>query len=123
MVILLLVFPLGVAPVLRLESDAELLSLQNVALAHMILPCFCILAWMDTKRNIVVVTGAIGARVLYALYLSAWVVMRGYSYGWAVFGGISLVCALAHYVLLRMSDFGFWEVLLRAGNPPSMRKR
>ena len=123
MVVLILVFSQSIVSVLRLESDVEVLSLQNMALSHMILPCFCMLAWMDTKRNIVVVTGAIGARVLYVLYLSTWVVIKGYSYGWMVLAGVGLMFAVAHYVLLRMSDFGFWEVLIRAGNPPGMRKR
>ena len=30
--------------------------------------------------------------------------------------------AILHYVFLRLSDFGFWEVFSRAGNPPGMKK-
>ena len=76
---------------------------------------------MDPKRNIVIVTGAIVARAIYAL-LMFWLALHGH---WimAVFGGISLAFAAIHYVLLRLSDFGFWEILSRAGNPPGMRRR
>jgi hypothetical protein len=121
--IAILAFPLWVASVMQLHTEAQVISLRGLSLVHMILPWFCVLAWMDTKRNIVVVTGAIGARIVYALYLGGWILISGYSYSWAVLGGTSLVFALAHYILLRRSDFGFWEVLIRAGNPPGIRRQ
>lgn len=93
------------------------------ALLHLILPCFCILAWMDTKRNIVIVAGAILARVVYGVAMLIYVLAFGAHMVWAVLGGISLFFALIHYVLLRLSDFGLWEVFRRAGNPPGMRWR
>ncbi len=89
-------------------------------LVHLIMPCFCVLAWMDPKRNIVIVTGAVMARAIYGLWLLGWFFLFGQVWWFAVLGGISLVFALTHYILLRLSDFGFWEVLRRAGNPPGI---
>ena len=89
-------------------------------LVHLIFPPFCILAWMDTKRNVAIVTGAIVARVIYALFTFV-MLFFGASWIWAVVGGISLLLAISHYVFLRLSDFGFWEVFSRAGNPPAMK--
>ena len=91
-------------------------------LVHLIFPPFCILAWMDTKRNIAIVSGAILARVIYALFAFALVLLVRASWLWAIAGGISLLLAIVHYVFLRLSDFGFWEVFSRAGNPPAMKK-
>ena len=90
-------------------------------LIHFIFPPFCILAWMDTKRNVAVVTGAILARVIYALFTFAIVLLLRASWIWAIAGGISLLLAITHYVFLRLSDFGFWEVFSQAGNPPAMK--
>jgi len=90
-------------------------------LIHFIFPPFCILAWMDTKRNVAVVTGAILARVIYALFTFAIVLLLRASWIWAIAGGISLFLAITHYVFLRLSDFGFWEVFSQAGNPPAMK--
>jgi hypothetical protein len=120
--VVILVFPAWVASLMQLDSS-QVLFLRGLSLVHWMLPWFCILAWMDTKRNIVVVAGAIGARIVYALYLGGWLVLGGYSYSWSILGGISLTFALVQYVFLRRSDFGFWEVLVRAGNPPGIRKQ
>jgi hypothetical protein len=90
-------------------------------LVHLTLPCFCILAWLDTKRNIVIVTGAIIARVIYALFTVFLVLAIDAHPVWAILGGISLAWAVAHLVLLRLSDFSFWEILKRAGNPPVLQ--
>ena len=63
------------------------------------------------------------ARVIYALFMFLSVLVRGVGWAWAVVGGISLAIAVSHYVFLRLSDFGFWEVFSRAGNPPGVRRR
>ncbi len=94
---------------------------RTFALTHLILPCFCMLAWMDPKRNIVIVTGAIIARVVYALVLAIWIFGEHVPPVFLLFAAISLVFAVVHYVFLRLSDFGFWEILSRAGNPPGVR--
>lgn len=91
-------------------------------LVHLVFPPFCILAWMDTKRNVAIVTGAILARVIYALFTFALVLFAGASWIWTIAGGISLLLAISHYIFLRLSDFGFWEVFSQAGNPPAMKK-
>jgi hypothetical protein len=120
--IVMLGFPTWVASLTQLDSS-QVPFLWGLSLVHLTLPWFCVLAWMDTKRNIVVVTAAIGVRIVYALYLGAWMLLGGYSHYWSALAGISLAFALVHYVLLRRSDFGFWEVLIRAGNPPGIRKQ
>jgi hypothetical protein len=89
---------------------------------HLVFACFYTLAWMDPKRNIVIVTGAIVARLLYAGFMFVSVLMLGVGSTWAFFGVLSLILAVVHYVFLRLSDFGFWEVFVRAGNPPGMRR-
>ena len=92
-------------------------------LVHLVLPCLCIFAWMDTKRNVVIVAGAIVARVIYALVTILAVAFLGARPVWAVLGGISAVLAVLHYALLRLSDFGFWEIVIRAGNPPGLKRQ
>jgi hypothetical protein len=116
---------------LSLLFSSQIMSLMGLSppqeqycfwpLTHLIFPSFCILAWMDTKRNIVIVAGAIIARVVYASFMFAAVLLFRLHPILAVAGGISLLFAATHYVFLRLSDFEFWEVLRRAGNPPSIR--
>ena len=78
--------------------------------------------WMDTKRNVAIASGAIIARVIYALFILLSVLSGNLRPAWAVFGGISVIWAIAHYVFLRLSDFGFWEVFSQAGNPPGLKR-
>jgi hypothetical protein len=118
-----LIFPDWLMRVLGLYGPGDVFHFYLWPLVHLVFPCFCILAWMDIKRNVVIVTGAILARVLYALFMFVSVLVVDAHFVWAIWGGISLAWAVAHYVLLRMSDFGFWEVFSRAGNPPGMRRK
>ncbi len=94
-----------------------------LSLAHLMLACFCVLAWLDVKRNILIAAGAIVTRGSYALFMFLSVWLLHVRPMWAILGGISLAFAGVHYVLLRLSDFGLWEVLVRAGNPPGMRRK
>jgi hypothetical protein len=96
--------------------------LYFLPLIHITFACFYIPAWMDTKRNIVIVASAIIARVIYAGLVFTLVLVASLPPALAVLGGISLLFAVIHYVFLRLSDFGLWEVASRAGNPPGMRK-
>lgn len=91
-------------------------------LAHITFACFCVPAWMNTKRNIVIVASAIVARVSYAAIVLILVLVASLPPALIILGGISLLFAVLHYVFLRLSDFGLWEVLRRAGNPPSIRR-
>lgn len=118
-----LVFPAWVISLMGLDPPPEMFYLQMWPLIHSVFPCFYILAYMDTKRNVVIVTGAIMARVIYALYMFLSILLRGVRWTWAIPGGIGLALAVSHYVFLRLSDFGFWEVFSRAGNPPGMKKQ
>ncbi len=118
-----LAFPGPIASVMGVTYSQGMFCFYFLPLVHLLLPCFCFLAWMDTKRNVVIVTGAIAARVLYALFMFASVLLLHVHPNWAILGAISLALAAVHYWLLRISDFGFWEVVSRAGNPPGMRRR
>lgn len=102
-------------------APQDLFYFYLLPLLHLVFASFCILAWMDTKRNIVIVTGAIATRLLYALLAFVGVLVLGACPIWAIAGAGSLAWAIVHYVFLRLSDFGFWEVLSRAGNPPGAR--
>ncbi|MBN1935408.1 MAG: hypothetical protein JW934_12135 [Anaerolineae bacterium] len=106
-----------------LDYSGARYEFRTFALVHLLLPCFCMLAWMDPKRNIVIVTGAIMARVMYTVVLAIWILIDHVPLAFAVFGGISLLFAALHYLFLRRSDFGFWEILSRAGNPPGVSGR
>ncbi len=98
------------------------LSLQFWPLVHLVFPCFYIMASMDPKRNVVIVAGAILSRLIYAAFMLAAALGRGMGVAWLLDGGISLVLAALHYIYLRRSDFGLWEVFIRAGNPPGIRE-
>ena len=117
-----LLFPARVVSLMGIDTPTEVFTLL-FPLVHLVFPCFCILAYMDTKRNVAIVAGALMARVIYALFLLLPIPFRGVRWTWAVPGGIGLALATLHYVYLRLSDFGFWEVLSRAGNPPGMRTK
>ncbi len=117
----LLIWPQGVAGIFGCTDAA--CTFRPLALVHLTLPCFGLLAWMDPKRNIVIVTGAIIARIIYALALGIWIVTEQLPLNILALGGISLVFAALHYYFLRRSDFGFWEILSRAGNPPGVSGR
>ena len=116
-----LLFPAWVVSLMGIDSPAEVFTIL-FPLVHLVFPCFCILAYMDTKRNVAIVAGALMARVIYALLMLLPIPFRGVRWTWAIPGGIGLALAISHYVFLRLSDFGFWEVFSRAGNPPGMKK-
>lgn len=117
-----LAFPSWLTSVMGIGTPQDAFMFSLWPLVHLVFPCFCVMAWMDTKRNVAIVSGAILARLMYALFMFISVLARGVSWSWAVVGGVGLALAVAHYVFLRLSDFGFWEVFSRAGNPPGMRK-
>lgn len=117
------IFPAWVFSLMGLDAPQEMFYYYMWPLIHLVFPCFYILAYMDTKRNVVIVTGAIMARAIYALFMFLSILIRGVRWTWAIPGGIGLALAISHYVFLRLSDFGFWEVFSRAGNPPGLRGR
>lgn len=115
--------PSLVIRLMHLAAPGELFYFYFWPLLHLVFACFGVLAWMDVKRNVVIVTGAIIARTIYAFFMFVAVGALQARMAWAVLGGVSLLLAGGHYVFLRLSDFSFWEVLLRAGNPPAMWRR
>jgi hypothetical protein len=117
-----LVFPGWLAGVMGLTLPQPVFYFYLWSIIHLVFACFGVLAWMDTKRNIVIVIGAITGRVIYAVFMFLSVLFLDVRPAWAIAGGISLILAVVHYVLLRLSDFGFWEVFIQAGNPPGMRR-
>lgn len=119
----LLFFPSWAVGLMGLPIPHDMFYLYFWSMVHLVFACFCVVAWMDIKRNIVIVAGAILGRTAYALFVFASVLVLGVRRVWAVWGGISLALAVVHYVLLRLSDFEFWEVYSRAGNPLGVRQR
>ena len=116
-------FPSRFIALTGMDAPKDMFYLQFWPLIHLVLPCFCILVWMDPKRNVAGVTAAIVARLIYAVFMFVSVWTRGLSWVWAAVGAASLALAVSHYVFLRRSDFGFWEVFRWAGNPPGAQKR
>jgi hypothetical protein len=121
--LLLLLFPSQISALMDVGTAQQALYLRFLPLVHLVFPCFCIFAWMDAKRNVAIVSAAIIARLVYALYVFALVLTRSISWVWTWIGAVSLGLAISHYVLLRKSDFAFWEVFSRAGNPPGFKRR
>lgn len=117
-----LLFPAWVVSLMGVDASRQAFSLL-FPLVHLVFPCFCVLAYMDTKRNVAIVAGALMARMIYALFMLSAILFRGARWTWAIPGGIALAVAIVLYAFLRLSDFGFWEVFSRAGNPPGMRTR
>jgi len=115
--------PRRVAGFMGLEAFSGSFYFYMWPLVHLVFASFCLPAWLDVKRNIVIVAGAIAARGVYAAYALVAVLWLGARPTWMIPGGISLVFAIAHYVLLRSSDFRFWEVVCWAGNPPGASLR
>jgi hypothetical protein len=121
--LLLLLYPSQISALMGINTAQQAFYLRFLPLVHLVFPCFCIFAWMDTKRNVAIVSAAIIARLVYALYVFALVLTGSIRWAWTWIGAVSLGLAIAHYVLLRKSDFAFWEVFSRAGNPPGFRRR
>ncbi|UCC64578.1 MAG: hypothetical protein JSV36_05875 [Anaerolineae bacterium] len=115
--------PGSLARLMGIDLPPERFYFYLWPLLHAVFACFGFMAWMDTKRNIAIVAGAIVGRVVYALFMFAAIWRLDVPWIWAVAGAISLILAVTHSVYLRKSDFAFWEVLLRAGNPPGIDKR
>jgi hypothetical protein len=118
--LLAVLLPAWLAPYVTPDASSPALALQFWPLGHLVFPCFCIMAWRDPKRNVIIVAGAIVGRTIYALYVGAVTLALGLGVAWLLDGGISLALAITHYVFLRRSDFGLWEVVSRAGNPPGL---
>jgi O-antigen/teichoic acid export membrane protein len=116
-------FPLRFMALTGMGAPQDMFYLQLLPLLHLVLPAFCIVVWMDPKRNVAGATAAIIARLVYAVFMFVSVWIRGLGWVWAAVGATSLALAVSHYVFLRRSDFGFWEVFSRAGNPPGAQKR
>jgi drug/metabolite transporter superfamily protein YnfA len=118
-----LFWPESLAALLGIDLPPERFYFYLWPLLHAVFACFGFMAWMDVKRNIAIVTAAMVGRVVYALFMFAAVWRLDISWVWAAAGGISLALAMTHGVYLRKSDFTFWEVLSRAGNPPGIERR
>ena len=117
-----LLFPAWVASLLWVEPPGQEFSVL-FPLVHLVFPGFYILAYMDAKRNVAIVSGALIARAIYVVFMFLPILTRGAPWTWAIPGGIGLALVISHYVFLRLSDFGFWEVFSRAGNPPGMKTK
>lgn len=100
------------------EGDVFVFRLMGLLL--LVLGGVYLLGWLDTKRNVVLVAVAIIARVGEAVFWGIGVALGEVpTMGWLL-ALIAVGLGVVHYVFLRKSDFGFWEVLLRIGRPPSL---
>ena len=118
-----LFWPKWLAVLLGVHLPRERFFFYLWPLLHLVFACFGVMAWMDVKRNIAIVAGAIVGRTIYALFMFAAVWRLDVRPTWAIAGAISLILAIAHGAYLRKSDLTFWEVLIRAGNPPDLPQR
>jgi hypothetical protein len=118
-----LFWPSSLATLLGIPLPTERFYFYLWPLLHAVFACFGFMAWMDVKRNIAIVAATIVGRVVYATFMFAAVWRLDVPWIWAAAGGISLILAVTHGIYLRMSDFTFWEVLIRAGNPPGIKRR
>ena len=118
-----LLFPSWMMRFMGLSAPRDVFYFYLWPLVHLIFPCFCIPAWMDIKRNLVIVTGAILGRIFYALFMFVSVLVLHARFVWAILGGISVTWVVVHYVFLRLSDSSFWEAFSRGGNPPGIRRK
>jgi hypothetical protein len=118
-----LFWPESIATAIGIDLPRERFYFYLWPLLHAVFACFGFMAWMDVKRNIAIVAGALVGRVVYAGFMFAAVWRLDVPWVWAVAGAISLALAVTHGVYLHKSDFSFWEVLIRAGNPPGIGRR
>lgn len=79
---------------------------------------FYLMAFGDTKRNVVIVTVATVVRACLGGFFLLHVLFRLASNVWLAIGLINVGFAATHLTFFKLSDFDFWPILRRAGNPP-----
>ncbi|MDY7041274.1 MAG: hypothetical protein SVX38_10475 [Chloroflexota bacterium] len=113
-----LVLPGPVASFLRMPGGGDKFTLRLCGLLVAILAFFYLMAIIDTKRNIAIVVATIVGRAGMGLFLVVNVLLLAAPRPWLLIGLINLGFAVAHLIFFKLSDFDFWPILRRAGNPP-----
>lgn len=115
---LVLFVPAQVATFLGVPISGEPVILRLCGLLLTIPALFYLVAFGDTKRNVVIVTVAIVVRACLGAFFTLHVLFQAASSSWLAIGLINFGFAAVHLVFFKLSDFDFWPILRRAGNPP-----
>ncbi|MCR4408544.1 MAG: hypothetical protein NUW24_16755 [Anaerolineae bacterium] len=113
---LLLFLPTQTAAFLGVSSDRLILRLCGLLLA--IPALFYLMAFGDTKRNVAIVAAAIVVRACLGAFFVVHVLFLAAPSSWLAIGLLNLGFAAIHLTFFKLSDFDFWPILRRAGNPP-----
>jgi hypothetical protein len=110
--------PGQVATFLGMSISGDLMTFRLCGLLLAILPLFYIMAFIDTKRNVAIVAATIVGRVGLGVFFVVHVLFLAAPRPWLAVGLINLGFAAVHLIFFKLSDFDFWPILCRAGNPP-----
>jgi len=99
-----------------ISGDPMILRLCGLLLA--IPALFYLMAFVDTKRNVVIVAVAIVVRACLGAFFVVHVLFLAAPDSWLAIGLLNLGFAAIHFIFFKLSDFDFWPILRRAGNPP-----
>jgi hypothetical protein len=115
---LVLFLPGQVAVLLGAPFSGDPLILRLCGLLLAIPALFYVMAFGDTKRNVIIVTVAIVVRACVGAFFVVHVLFLAAPSSWLMIGLINLGFAAVHSIFFKLSDFDFWPILRRAGNPP-----
>lgn len=105
-----------IATLLGVSGDQLILRLCGILLATPAL--FYLMAFGDTKRNVVIVATAIVVRTCLGAFFIVHTLLLAAPGSWLAVGLLNLGFAASHLTFFKLSDFDFWPILRRAGNPP-----
>ena len=112
----LLFLPAQTAAFLGVSNDRLILHLCGLLLT--IPALFYLMAFGDTKRNVIIVAMAIVVRACQGAFFVVHVLLLAAPGSWLAIGLLNLGFAAIHLTFFKLSDFDFWPILRRAGNPP-----
>ena len=118
---LALFWPGQVAALLGMSIPGDPMIFRLCGLLLAIPALFYVMAFIDTKRNVAIVATTIIGRACLGIFFASQVLFMNAPYSWLVIGLINLGFAAVHLIFFKMSDFDFWPILRRAGNPPLQR--
>ena len=118
---LIMFLPGPVAVFLGMPSPSDPMIFRLCGLLLAIPGLFYVMAFVDTKRNVAIVAATIVGRASLGVFFVVYVLFLAVPRPWLVIGLINLGFAAVHLIFFKMSDFDFWPILRRAGNPPLQR--
>ncbi|MBC7250639.1 MAG: hypothetical protein H5T62_10185 [Anaerolineae bacterium] len=116
--ILVLSLPVRTAALWGITDAGELEVWRLCGLLLAIPALFYIMTVIDIKRNVSIVAAAIVGRICLGAFLVAHVIFSAAPVSWLALGLGNLGFAAMHSIFFKLSDFDFWPILRRAGNPP-----